>query len=461
MGKDQFVVPLGYSSSRRIADILLKRVLARMVYRMVPASSERPFFARLLPSDCKLISLTRHFPDLNFASPVVLELDDLSASRFMGTFQYQNWINHQIARLVRHGHLPRQSRHILLRPLLKSFRPEYPVHENLEQVYVFHDLDYPSGWAGSFCDYVNKLCFRLGDQAFAHARTGDLPSSFIFSLCLELFREQQNVIYSFEARTFHYWLQLKPQLWLAPISFLQALEDPSVRPILVEWHRLVLEEYVYPSLYQEPSVNGLADPDCLAEDRDEEDDDNDPDGLYDQLALPDSWERTSVSGSGALATFPGTVTSPSRHLMFARALKLCREFHPEQITDEGLRAVFNKVLFDSETPTRGHRGPASSLYVFLPKPPGESRIALLCNAWMSEPSEHQVAFTIRPADLRTLSYSNPLFMGWGQLFLCSISPDVDPESVYRWAMCDSPLIPVDLLAPLIRIARIDDFRFRR
>lgn len=453
----EVVIPLHYSSSRRVLDILIRRRLLAVAYRY--GMNSRSIVDRILPRGCSVIALQKPLPLIYGAVPVLIGLDNLTANRLMGTVEYSTWIEGQLRRMIKAGLLPKQARHIFLRPFLKSLRPENPVHESLELIQVFHGLSYPLNWRGSFLDYVNSICLKVLGRKEAWTRTGDLPSPWVERLCIELFRSQPFVMYSFHSKTFSYFRSLNPSLWLAPVSIVKLGLESACMPVFLDRESLLLTEILYPSLQAEEDKGDLRELADIPID-DDEDDEDEQDEIRMSSAMPDKLQSCEFGIATTAAKEAVHLDPPGSLTDLQPSLEDCPSISPDKILGDGKRVNFRIQRLEQELSRVGHTDLKSLLIVFLPQPLRQSSIGLICDDWANDSYAHHLSLRIDVADMKSIETSYPGSMGSGKLYLCGIAADADPTELYALVRKDTKHLPARMIKPLLRLARIEQYRFR-
>lgn len=449
----ELLIPIDYSASVSLVDIYLRRFLLIWLNCCGIDLASSGITVRLIPSACRVLGIRSSLPRLRRSAPVLLGLDDVLSNRLMSTLRYHAWIHAQLRLLIAAGVVPIGTRHLFLRPFLKSFRPEYPLVENLDQIRVFYDLVLPAhSGRRSFSEFVDALSREAFGVAYARTRTGDLSPDVVERLSLDLFRLQRHIVFSFHAKTLRYLPSLSPEFWVAPVSVLGQVPLVGTLPILLEYDSILAYEYVYPSLHFP-----LLDPASEDAHFDEQDDDEDEEGPWSLGRIGGEIDNPLAEAGFRSVRRPAGSLS-SRKL--AQALKLTAEISPDFIEPGGMVAriaasrlveALQGVRWDPSLPL---------VVVFLPKPPGNALSAVVCSLWSLETPQHDLLISVDEAALRGLEYENPLFVGWGQYYLCRISASADPAKLYAAVTSDPAHLPAGLIDPLLLLARLDGFRFR-
>jgi hypothetical protein len=448
----ELIVPGGYTSSTRLLDIHLSRLLLALVGSGRAGSSDRRLhlLERLTPSDCTILGLPPVLPPIRLALPILLGLDNRLADRLIGSSLYQAWMKGVIRHLVGSGQILPESRHVVLRPFMRSFRPESRLVENLEQLVIFYRL---TAWQDSTLNlsaYVNQLCDELAIPGTAQTRTGDLDLDSVEKVSLFLLGSQPNLVFSFHSRTLHYLELLQPVLWVAPVSLIRAF--PSAIGELIVLEECDLLSYVISFRHRLASSDVDRDSDLFDDEMDEEDDLVDNESFEGRLpSVPQS-----VSGHSDRRLRAGTAQLRNR---FGDLAKGCPELFPDRNWTADVIS-YSPQFFRELCAQHRLSECTDLLIVFLPKP---AKRAVRGSVWMRlVPVDllDDVTLVINPDLIDCCGCSSADSRGWGQVFVCRVSDLADPLLLYHEAHACPEILSTVLLHPLALIARVNGYVFR-
>ncbi len=448
----ELIVPGGYTSSTRLLDIHVSRLLLALVGSGCAGSIGRRLhlLERLTPSDCTILGLLPVLPPIRLALPILLGLDNRLADRLIGSSLYQVWMKGVIHHLVVSAQILPGSRHVVLRPFMRSFRPESRLVENLEQLVVFYRLTAWQDSSVSLSAYANQICEELAVPGNAQTRTGDLDLESVEQVSLFLLRSQPNLVFSFHSRTLHYLELLQPALWVAPVSLMRTF--PSAIGDLILLEECDLLSYVISCRHRLASSDVDRDSSLFDDEMDEDDDLVENDSLEGHLPSV----SPPMSGHSDIRLRARVASLRNR---FGDLAKGCPELFPDRSWTADV--ISYSPQFFRELCTQ-HRLPECTdlLIVFLPKPAKRAVRGSVLMRLVPVDLLDDVALVINPYLIDCCGFLGTENRGWGQVFVCRVSDLADPLLLYREAHVRPEVLSTVLLHPLALIARVNGYVFR-